>query len=289
MNEMLNKNRKQKYRERTHAEWSLTMSVVEEQELMIQQLGEEYPQFSQWIMSRAKVSVNDHNRRVDRIEFDKALCELDYNSDQAINDFEQLLTGSGLPLIELGFVEKNIGEHISRTTIILHPEAFQLEIEEEVGEQILDERNSITSLLGLYDDVTTLRQGRHSGEGFIGGTDDETARLEKEAIEDQDGPLEVFQQLGLLYWKKKDASDVEIQPSNYVLVTNAYDDSIWIIWRKYFIEPVSCERLLAKEHWPSEFAVFPGMPEEQGEVDTIACARVARNWTELDPSTDTRL
>ena len=97
-------------------------------------------------------------------------------------------------------------------------------------------------------------------------------------------PLEAFQQLGLLYAKPRGSDD--FAGSNYVLVTSVYDDSIWVLRRKYIRNLDTLNDEIAKAVWPYTYGLFPGRPSEQSIRETIIYARIANNWDSLQPSPD---
>ena len=86
------------------------------------------------------------------------------------------------------------------------------------------------------------------------------------------GPLEVFHQLGGIETRRP--HDREWHESNYVLVRNVYDDTIWVIWRNFIFLEGSADLFLSKDVL-SKYALFPGM-EASGE--TIFYAKIADGW-----------
>ena len=68
-------------------------------------------------------------------------------------------------------------------------------------------------------------------------------------------------------------------------MANVYDDSLWVLWRKYIKNTETNEKLLAKNHFPAPYAIFPGTPSEQGEREPIIYARIADNWGSLRADT----
>ena len=102
-------------------------------------------------------------------------------------------------------------------------------------------------------------------------------------------PLECFHQLGgLEYCNVDEAAESRIyddwHKSNYVLVRNVDDDSIWVLWRKYRYAEGSADLVLAKDVFDAdEYAVFPGM---RGLEETIIYAKIADHWNLLDASLD---
>ena len=174
--------------------------------------------------------------------------------------------------------------HVGQTVIQLLPEPLQLhpyEQPEDGPNDIRDLRPFVpTCVLGVWSDSVSFRRGQYSDDY---GSDD----LRAEPVR-ASGSLEVFQQLGLLYSKKFGSQD-EFRATNYVLVTEVYDDSIWVVWRKYIMDQNTAERDLAKDVWQGDYAVFPGMATGEGERETIIYAKVAQNWNSLQPSPDTTL
>jgi len=71
--------------------------------------------------------------------------------------------------------------------------------------------------------------------------------------------------------------------SNYVLVQNVYDDSIWVLWRKYRFYIDSADVGLAKDMLgPSAYAMFPGTEDLE---ETIIYAKIADHWDMLASDT----
>ena len=74
-------------------------------------------------------------------------------------------------------------------------------------------------------------------------------------------------------------------PSNYVLIANVQDDSIWILWKKFILSHETAEYEQAKDVWPGPYAVFPGMPV----YESVICAKLANSWDDLNPNANLRL
>ena len=99
----------------------------------------------------------------------------------------------------------------------------------------------------------------------------------------------MFQQLGLLdasrpKTTRENLEGKECKQTNYALVCNVYDDSTWVLWRKLILYPGTTNYSLAKDLWPEEYAVFPGI-----EGETAVFAKLADDWDQLGPGTDLRL
>ena len=143
------------------------------------------------------------------------------------------------------------------------------------------------SALGLWGDQEAFRRGIHSDEGSQSG--EPTYRTPA-----AQAPLEVFRQIGLLYSSSSSSmsphTDLDGEEgwraSNYVLVVNIYDRSIWVLWRNFVHYLDSCEHGLAKQICPGEYAVFPGM---EGVGESVISARLADSWESLDPGPHTTL
>jgi len=238
-------------------------------------LGGEYPAYAAWILEQEAAKQVEFNKEIKADRFAVSMRSIDYNSDKSLYDFEQFLLRPHIHPITIGYV--------GQTLIKLAPEPYQLDthsLDQESEGIVDDNRASVScSILGLWSDSSSLRRGQYSDEGYAS---DDT--LEKPVQRS----LEGFQQLGLLYWQRL-GSQEDFQPSNYVLVTSVYDDSIWVIWRKFIMDQNTAEEDLAKEVWQGDYAVFPGMTAEEGERETVIYAKLADNWDSLRPSPDTAL
>lgn len=137
----------------------------------------------------------------------------------------------------------------------------------------------------MWTSIQNFRAGQYSDEGY--GSGDST---HPSSAQQEHSRLEVFHQLGLLYARGHDKlpEDINSQEgwlnSNYVLVRNVHDDSLWVLWRKYVYYPDTNVYDLAKDIWPYPYAIFLGLDNE-----TVICAKLAESWTALDPGIDTRL
>lgn len=105
-------------------------------------------------------------------------------------------------------------------------------------------------------------------------------------------PLEVFHTLGLLHAHKLNGVTDINRPdawrkTNYVLVRNVYDNSIWTLWRKAIPGSDGADDRLAKDDiCPQEYAVFPGIESVTG---TVIYAKLADSWNELGSDAVLRL
>ena len=105
----------------------------------------------------------------------------------------------------------------------------------------------------------------------------------------------MFQQLGAIFEKQADSPE-EFRDSNYVLVTSVYDDSIWVLWRKYVTDGESRQPLLAKDWWAGSngymgrygYAEFPGMLTMEGERESVIYAKIANSWDSLQADIELR-
>jgi len=180
------------------------------------------------------------------------------------------------------------------TLIELAPEAHQLEPHEQdeaFWAGAADDTRTLlsTSLLGLWTDTRDFRAGVYSDEGYASGGSTQGSSTTT--------GLEVFQQLGLLY--SRGPVEMEVEPdsehgwscTNYVLVLNVHDDSLWVLWRKYIYYPETAIYTLAKDLWTSPYGVFPGRDdrEDDPEAGTVICAKLAASWTALNPGENTVL
>ena len=139
--------------------------------------------------------------------------------------------------------------------------------------------------MGLWDSPIAYRQGEHLDEGFFEA--EPITRATPRASSSGPVRLEVFQQLGLLYWKKF-APGEEYQPgedkfqgSNYVLVTNVYDDSIWVLWNSRPMNQHTGRREPAKDRpqLQANYAIFPGT--EGPMAFTVIYAKIADSWDKI--------
>lgn len=107
-------------------------------------------------------------------------------------------------------------------------------------------------------------------------------------------PLEAFCQLGLLYSRPVSSiglgTDLDKEEgwdaTNYVLVMNVHEYSIWLLWKKFILYIMTAEYELASDAWLGRYAVLPGMEDLD---ETVIFVRLADNWNALNPDTTTDL
>ena len=248
-------------------------------------LGTEYIAYAEWTLRQARPAMDKFTQKILPAEFAKAMHAIDYNDDDSLYDFTHFLYRPNFVPIKIGTVGRN--------SVILIPEPAQLhqhDMSDEIYGSVQDSRPSVSpSILGIWNDWSSFEVGQHPDVSKVSksdGSDHTTTEPPRPSC--SSGSLEVFQQLGLLYWEDI-GSKSGLKPSNYILVTNVYDDSIWVIWRKYIKDQNTAEEDLAKDVWQDEYAMFPGMPTEEGLKETIIYAMVAENWDSLEPPSDDAL
>ena len=198
---------------------------------------------------------------------------IDYNDGIALSDFADFLAGPNVMPITIG--------HVGGTIIQLYAGDHHLdahELPDDAWGDVDENRAAVNiSVLGLWEDASQLRRGHPSDEGHA--SDGTPSASTTDA-----GSLEVFQQLGLLAYREPGSKD-DFESSNYVLVTSVYDDSIWVLWRKYILDENTLDMDLTSDVvWQGNYAVFPGTPKVDGVRETIVYARLTDNWADLKPS-----
>ena len=213
------------------------------------------------------------NRKVDPDQFANMMKSIDYNSDRALREFSNFIAGPNVKPITIG--------HVGETIIQLYAGDHHLSAHELPDDAWgdVDENRAMASIsvLGLWEDASQLRRGHQPDEGNASdGTSSSASATDT-------GSLEVFLQLGLLAYREPGSKD-DFESSNYVLVTSVYDDSIWVLWRKYILDENTLDMDLASDVWQGDYAVFPGTPTVDMVRETIIYARIADNWADLQPS-----
>lgn len=245
---------------------------------MEEAFGEEYDAYRLWWLNEVMPSQEAWFDPVAPEEFGRRLSRLNYNNDDSIYDFEDFLYQPNMMNIVLGKVGDSIINFAPEPT---HLEPHELDEYPEVE----DNRMAVsTSILGLYTDKKDYMKGIASSEG----SDSSSANSTPNTMD-----LGVFQQLGLLYSRGPDNMPSEPDDeggwscTNYVLVINVYDDSIWVLWRRYIYYPETNIYTLAKSIRNHPYAIFPGRKTGDNEENrTIICAKIADNWTALEPGDD---
>ncbi|KAL6714228.1 hypothetical protein ACLMJK_007651 [Lecanora helva] len=266
---------------------TLTMKDYTDAEVKI--LGSEYDLYLSYKCEQNRQQALAWAQPVTKAQFAAALKSLDYNSHLSLFEFRQLLLRPNFEHIVIGRVQNTL------LKLILCPSELEDHYfsqymnqedpdegeEDEEGEQ--DTRASVSvSVLGLWQDYASYRRGDRSDEGYYSESSESTL------VHPQGFPkgLEVFQNLGLLFAKDMNKPG-KFAETNYVLVASVYDDSLWVIWRKYIKD--DGQRLLAKDYWPGAYCAFPGIDPEGFEVGTVMYAKIADNWDSLNPSATTTL
>ncbi len=231
-------------------------------------LGQEYEGYCSRLLDNAEVDQKEFFSIVTPADFGKAILSVDYNDTKSIHKFEKILLKPNVMPIVIGTLKGTLLK-LSAEPYVLEP--HELEVDELL--QINDERLAMpTAIVGIWSTKGSYRNSHYSDEGCP--SSDATQRLPTPVA-----ALEVFHQLGLLHSYENSLW----QKTNYALVRNVYDDSIWVIWRKYILRPDTADHDLAKDVWNKEYAVFPGM-----EGERAIFARIADNWDWLRPDTDLR-
>ena len=239
-------------------------------------LGGDYDTYMDWLDS---VTMQSFFQKFTPEQFREKLLALDYKPE-SISEFRQFLDKPKVLPIVIG----RMGSEVLQ----LAPESGQLEYhEEDEDSPSRDERPALDSvILGLWSQMQDFRNGNHSDEGYASGGPTQSTTT---AI----APLEAFLQLGLLYSRPESSitkktnlnSGSDWYSTNYVLVVNIHDDSIWVLWKKYILGQETAEYELAKDVWPGRYAMFPGMPMDEA----VIYARLADSWDDLNPSITTSL
>lgn len=242
-------------------------------------LGADYQAYADWLIDFSSTALESKacQQPVNPAALATELLTEDYSSWNSIYDFAWFLRRPKIEPIVLGKIGDTCIKFSALPEILEPHEQEMVEPHDQgdvdVGTQ--DPRPHVDgSVLGLWSDHKSLPAGRHSDEGY--GSSGSIHR-----VPTQEAPLEAFQQIGLLYSCKISSAGADPMTyegwteSNYVLVINIQDDSIWVIWRKFVLDPNTGTYGLAKEIWRGPYAIFPDM-EEEGE--TIIYAKVADNW-----------
>lgn len=214
-------------------------------------------------------------------QFREKLVALDYNKPESIHDFHTLLNKPNIFPIVIGKVGSEVLQLCAEPSQLeSHPQDELIDVND--GRATLD-----SVILGLWDQLQDCLNGKHSNEGSA--TEDHPSQSTIAA----QAPLETFLQLGLLYSRPDSSITAKTDlnresgwdSTNYVLVANTQDDSIWVLWKKFILSHETAEYELAKDVWPYGYAVFPGMPVDE----TVIYARLADRWDDLNPSADLHL
>lgn len=184
-------------------------------------------------------------------EFTQAFHSLNYNSSNPLAQFSDFLGRPNFYPIDIGSIRDPQGGDID-THIALLPAPARLDMHPAPEHHAIlpDYRTHIAdnSILGFWDTPTDFRRGEHSDEGLF------EAQPEIHTVPRPSSAstvnLEVVQQLGIICWKKVRHGQVnedKFQSSNYVLVANVYDDSLWVIWKSCPMNVDEVVRKPAKE------------------------------------------
>lgn len=206
------------------------------------------------------------------------LLSIDFDSSHSIGEFEDFNSRPNKVPINIGRVGNTL-IRLCAEPALLKPHELEPEDPDLVDDRSADRRAVVApTVLGLYGDTMAYHVGRRSDEGCSSkGT------IQPEPV--PQAPLEVLHQLGGIEFLSPSEStesnkQQQWQKSNYVLVQNVYDDSIWVLWRKYRFYIDDADVGLAKDIWtPSPYAMFPGL---ENLDETIIYAKIADHWDMLD-------
>ena len=232
-------------------------------------------------MNRKK--LEERWKVVSPARFAHAIRGVRYDDAQSILDFELLLHRPNITPIDIGYIPARKST-APVTHITMAPDPGQLDVHlvptpEDLG-KAPDYRAPVSdTILGLWETPNAHRVGHHSDEGY--GSGDSGPR--PVPWKDQNH-LEVFQQLGLLCYKKDVINQTNTrkpEASNYVLVKNIYDNSIWVIWNSRPMNSDSGLREPAIDvpRLRHNYAIFPGT--EGDMAFRILYGKLADNWTQI--------
>ena len=206
-------------------------------------------------------------RRAQR-EFLKKIKEVNIDDKKSLAEFKSFMDYFNIVPIVLG---KMGGSHILQFIPdgdILNPDYEFLE------EGCFDVREEVTTMvLGMYHTREEFIIGRYLDEGRTGPV----------------APLEVFLQLGKIYacevTPKRKTSEFEMwYETNYVLIMNLEDDSIWVIRKKYMMDEQTSRLELASQVEPDEWDKFPGFDDTP-----VVFGRLAASFDSLEAGVETEL
>ncbi|KAL8727260.1 MAG: hypothetical protein Q9181_005773 [Wetmoreana brouardii] len=153
--------------------------------------------------------------------------------------------------------------------------------EDDVMIDVVDGREMMPeSILGLYNDTASYHAGGHLDEGYFS---DEQTSIKPKAM--STAPLEIFHQLGSIEYLRPGDAQKSNDPeawlkSNYALLRNVEDGSIYVLWRKIIFR--EGKHYLAKDIVSAQdYAVFP---ETEHWHETIIYAKIAKRWDDLAPN-----
>lgn len=191
---------------------------------------------------------------------------LNIDDEKSLNDFKSFLDYSNIGPIVLGSV---FGSHFLQFV----PDGDILDPDEEfLEESLTDDREELTPMvLGMWP----------TKEKFLAGRKIQGRRTNSVA------PLEVFLQLGKLYAREEfpkggiAASEMWYE-TNFVLVMNLEDDSLWVIRKKFITyEWTWVKELASRTDWV-EWDKFPGIPGRP-----VVFGRLASSFDALEPGNET--
>ena len=266
---------------------SLQAAGEETEEAIRTAIGSDLEQYEAWVLSSSRNS--DRYAEITSESFAERLLAVDYNDNASIRSFWQFLNLPSHKPIIIGKVHsRQIALFPQSGVIDPHSEIKQaddnaldpqnqIEGAEEVT-QVEDSRTEVhRTVLGLWARKHEYRNGKYSDEGYSSGeVTNHNARMADS--------LQVMHVLGVIFARQGVPHHTEANnewvESNYLLVVNVYDSSIWVLWSKYIYDEGADELLLAKEAWRGDFAVFPGLEDEEMS-ERVIFGKVADDWRDL--------
>lgn len=209
-------------------------------------LGEELPAYIAWKSAQIDAEIRREFAIVEPDEYRQELLAVDFDDENSLYDFYQFSLRPAITPIVIGKVNNTL-LRLSAGPSLLEPH--------DLGHQLVSDERPFVELtvLGLYEDLASYSHGSHVDEGYFS---EDTSPVEP----NPSLRLEIFHQLGLVEYREPNARGPEAWcKSNYALVQNTDDHSIWVLWRKYIFLEGAMDQSLAKDVMPSEeYAVFPG-------------------------------
>lgn len=210
---------------------------------------------------------HEYYRVIKKPEFLTRLANVDFEDDTSMSEFRRFLDRPKIEKIAVGMLGNRV---IALST---HSQHLIVDDPTTTGPAArIDNRLKVyETIFGVWKDAASRRAGNHSDEGYVS---------EGTIIIHQPAPLEVFCEIGTLYFREekplKDVTNTSHRrwlPANYVLVINIDDDSIWIIWNKSIMDGEGDYRAAKPDYQPWS---LPGCPES-----LIYIAKLADGFEEL--------
>ncbi|KAL8686278.1 MAG: hypothetical protein Q9218_007217, partial [Villophora microphyllina] len=222
---------------------------------------------------------NEFFRSHEPQDYRQKLLGIDFDDDKSIKSFRELNAKVALPPIRLG--------KLKDTFLMLVPDTRVLLGELQTDEAPFDTRSDQPeSILGLYEDTASSR----IGVPYYGSNS--TRHLCPRLKPGETAPLEIFLQLGEIQYTKPmidntkhfSSDDNEWQKSNYVLVQNLADMSLWVLWKKFMHDAGTGDFEPAQFAWGRSncwdaYAEFPGT--KATEIGVVIYAKIADHWDQF--------